>query len=481
MNRQNILRKENSIRLEYIIEVLSGALIATVLYYQLDSVIGRMVIGSIPVLLLSAYLMQRTTRVFDIRRITIPAFWYLTYLPMIYFPSFVVFYRLDAASKYPYFFAVQSVMITVPLGIWAVNRICRFDQNSIRHYFNAPVQERKPGIAKLFIYTVLLSVALFFAIIYIIGLDNIPLLYMFKNPGASQEVTVLREESFKLLDPRWSSASSTHLFYIYLFLRTLIFPFFILLSFGYFFISRDLKWFFLFIITLIAGVIYAATSLARAPVAAIFLRLSFAFYLIKQGRLGKKMLVVCMVLILLFPLMVTKLGYGTNVDALDAIKRVFIRLCYTPAADLHDYFEIFPEHHDYVYGQALLKPILILFGLPNFYIENYVYRFKYPNSIETGHSNAAFQSNLHADFGALGVLIGGFLTGMLMQGIQIYILRRKKTIVSIASYSFFIYAFWVLNMGSITSVLFVNGVIPVVFLILLFLWLEDILIGAVSR
>jgi hypothetical protein len=61
-------------------------------------------------------------------------------------------------------------------------------------------------------------------------------------------------------------------------------------------------------------------------------------------------------------------------------------------------------------------------------------------------------------------LFGGILVGMLMQWIQISLIRNKKDIYNIALYAFMLYAFWVLNSGSVTSVVFVNGVIPVLLL-----------------
>jgi hypothetical protein len=69
---------------------------------------------------------------------------------------------------------------------------------------------------------------------------------------------------------------------------------------------------------------------------------------------------------------------------------------------------------------------------------------------------------LNADFGLVGVLGGGVVAGMLMQGVHILLTRSTKTILNMAIYSFMVYAIWVLNFGSITSVLFVNGVLPVV-------------------
>jgi lipopolysaccharide export LptBFGC system permease protein LptF len=50
---------------------------------------------------------------------------------------------------------------------------------------------------------------------------------------------------------------------------------------------------------------------------------------------------------------------------------------------------------------------------------------------------------------------------MLMQGVQIHLARQRKTILAAAVFAFMMYAFWVLNFGSITSVLGTNGVIPV--------------------
>jgi oligosaccharide repeat unit polymerase len=461
------LLKEN--RLAFILYL---AALCTVVFFS-TSEFALILISSAPVFVFSIYLMQRAVSAFNITRLTIPAFWYLTYLVMIYFPSFFVFHDLTGPGRHAYLFAVQSAMITVPLGILAVNRWCGFDKEWINTYFTGPVQEQAPRGEKLLVYALFLSFAVASVWVYLASLETIPLLYMLQHPGEVERLIVLREESFKLLDPRWGGSGSTPIFYIYLFLRTLVFPFLIMVSLGYLLISRDGRWLCLFLVTSVTGILYAASSIARAPVAAIVLRVAFFLYVFKQGRLGKKTIAVLLACMLMFPFVVTKMAYGGGgVNLLEALKKVAVRLTYTPAADLYDYFEIFPAHHDYLYGQAFLKPVLVALGSDHFYIENYVYKYRYPTGVASGHSNAAFQSNLHADFGVVGVLLGGFLVGILMQGIQIYILRREKTVLNIALYSFMVYAFWVLNMGSVTSVLFVNGVIPVFLLVLLFNGME---------
>jgi hypothetical protein len=119
----------------------------------------------------------------------------------------------------------------------------------------------------------------------------------------------------------------------------------------------------------------------------------------------------------------------------------------------------------YQYGGTLVKPILHLLGIPYFYIENYVYLYQFPQGLPSGHANAAFISNLHADFGLPGVVLGGVLTGALMQGVQIWLARSAKTTFTIALYAFMMYAFWVLNFGSVTSVLGTNGVVAVLLMV----------------
>jgi hypothetical protein len=420
----------------------------------------QLLVGSGLVLILSIWLMHKTLRIFDTQRITIPTLWYLTYLPMIFFPAFLVFYIQPEPYRQTYIFAVVSVLLTVPLGIILANLIFRFRMKELDEYFSSPVIVNGSGYMWVVFFLIFL-VTLGLVLHYFRSVGTVPLLHMLQNPGEAQELAVLREEAFKLMDPRWNTSDSTILFYVFLFLRTLVFPFIIVSALGYYLWSRKKKWLMLFLAILIVGGGYAASSIARAPVAALVMRVMFFLYLFKGGKLSKKAIVVLIILMLAFPLLVTALAYSSDVGILNGLGSVIKRLFYTPAWGLYYYFEIFPAHHDFLYGQAFAKPILLVLGQPYFYVENFVYLYMSPGGIPSGHENDAFISNLHADFGVVGVLLGGVLTGVFMQSLQIYLARKKKSILNITLYSFLVYAFWVLNSGSITSVLFVNGVLPV--------------------
>lgn len=430
--------------------------------------LGEWLIPAAAVLVLpfSLWLMHEAVGLFNLQRITVAGAWYYTYLIMLYGPSFQVYLdQDDGPARELFLFSVASALITVPLGLLLANRLLGFGKDEIDRYFRAPLEDRNPGNAlfAVLLITVLLTSSV--ALLYFLQIETIPLLYLFENPGDASTLTELREESFKLLDPRWASASSTPLFYAFLFLRTLVNPYLMVVLLGYWLSSRSTRWALLFVAGAGVSLFYAGASLARAPVAALFLRMLFFVYLFVGGRLSMKLIVPGLVAILFFPVMVTELAYGQELNLIDAIYRVWLRLTYTDAWGLYKYFEAFPASHDFLYGHTLIKPVLQFLALPYFYIENYVYLYSFPGTnIATGHMNAAFQSNLWADFGIVGVLVGGVAIGVILQGIFIHVVRQPKTVLYLAVYSFLVYAFYVLNFGSITSILIVNGALPVLFL-----------------
>ena len=256
----------------------------------------------------------------------------------------------------------------------------------------------------------------------------------------------------------------TYLFYFYLFNRTLVFPVLILVTLGYFLHTRKKKWLFLFLAVLLVGGFYAISQLSRAPIAAIIMRILVFLLLFYRGDVNLRKLVLAALLMLSYPLIVT-MTYVSDRTILDGILAVVIRLTYTPAEDLYYYFEIFPTHHVYLYGETLIKPFLKLLELDYFYIENWVALYISPRGLDSAHANAAFISNFHADFGLPGVFVGGLITAMAIQWIQIKLFRWEKSVYNMTIFAVFIYSIWALNFGSITSVLFVNGVIPVFLLI----------------
>jgi len=453
--------KIHEIRFIYLISIIGLSIfLITAIFYFLNK-IGYIL--SLGILLASLWLMQKSVNIFNIKQLTIPGFFYISYIIMIFFPSF--FIAIDKAPPYrnSYLLAVNSVLLTVPLGSFISNFIFRFKIREIKLFFSKPIEELIPSYHIRVVFGIFLAGSLVIMFFYLREVKTIPLFFALKNPGAYSELVLLREESFKLLE--------TPLKYPYAWLRVFIFPFLVILALGYYLNTRNRGWLLFFYVSLLLGVFYAGLSLAKMPVAALFLIIFLFIYVYKAGNLKIKFIVLSLCLIFLFPFSIILIKYhGMGIGFVGALKAIIRRLFKVPAMTLYYYFEIFPEQVGYLYGRSIGRLSNIM-GWKYFNTANFVFRYIFPKGIETGQTNAAFIGNLHADFGIVGVIIGGVFAGFLMQSIQIFLLRKRKTILNLAVYSFLIFAFWLLNITALPVVLLSNGVI----LVLIFPWIIRIL------
>lgn len=504
----------------------------------------------------SLWLAERAIGLTDMRRQTISSFWFLTYLVMIFWPAFLVYADQEGPHRDAFLFSAASALVMVPAGVLLALRLTGSSRAERDAFFTRPLP--RPGTA-MFVVCVAIAVAIVGSIaLYFTMLTEIPLLYVLRYPGCDLVLAQLREETFKLLDPRWNAEAATPLFYLFLPLRTIIDPFVVAALFAAWVVTRERRWFWLFIVVFVAATLYAASSLARAPTAALVLRMFFVFYILRAGLVGWRSAALWAAAVVAFPLLVTSAAYRPGpppadcgpaaarvpeiaaivlidpyralevapphatpgplstapvavptvppagpgavqataappapvtapprvhpVSGLgDAAGQVVRRLSYTEAFALYTYFRVFPAEHDWLWGQTLLKPLFRLWG-GDFYVENFVYQRTYPTSpIPTGHLNAAFQSNFYADFGLPGVLGGGLITGAVMGLIEVYLWRRRKTFLELATFAVLVYAFWVLHSGSLTSVLISNGALLVLIIPPAMRFGERILVRVRSR
>jgi oligosaccharide repeat unit polymerase len=401
------------------------------------------------VVLISWALTRGCFDLFDSRRVTIGTFWYLTYLAMIFFPAFFVYADQEGPYRSTFLFAVESVLITVPVGWWMANRYFHFCKGDVERFFARPIDsmDRSPQVYKR--VGLLLVILTLLTGLYMQEAPTIPLFYLLRNPGDYKQLVLLREDSFKLLD--------SPLKYVYALARGVGFPLLILVSFGAALRKRDnKKWRTMFLISLTMGIFFASLSLAKAPVAYIFLVLTVFLYLFRGGLLSRRMVATFLVLILLFPIGVILAVSSEDTTLAMALASTGTRLLYQPAAGVYYYFEVFPSHMPYLKGRSIGK-LSWLLGDSYFDTPNYVGLYENPDAVDSVNANAAFIADLNADFGMWGVILGGVLAGFIMESIQIYLFRRRKTVVSLAVSAFLMVAFWNLNSTSLPVVLASNG------------------------
>lgn len=408
---------------------------------------------SILVCALSIWMMHGLVDVFNLKRVNICSFFYLIYLAIILIPGFFVFRDETTASRMRYLFGIESVLITVPAGIFLANQILRFRRQEIAAYFDARVDEEPGEESSLGVFVALLVVGLLFVAVNIRQMPAIPLLYLIRNPGEALTVATLREDAFKLLD--------SPLTYVYYIFRGSVFPFLAMVALGRYRVGKEAIWRNLFWISFLCGVGYAALTIEKSPVAT-FIGLLFLFsYLLKGGRLNKRAALVFPILFLSFPATVILLAYkgtegGTVMGLLQAIGD---RIFFGPAKIVYAYFELFPTLIPYQHGASLVK-LAHLLGWQTIDIPNVVglYVNGGLGGLSSVSANGCFIGNLNADFGTPGVVIGGVLAGLVMQMVSIYFLRRPKTATNLAGHAACMWSFGLLVASPLPTVLLSGGV-----------------------
>ena len=411
-----------------------------------------LVLLSIGIVAISLWMMHRLIGLFNLKRVTIPAFFYFLYLSVILTPGFFIFQGEVTPSRWRFLFGIESVLIALPLGVWLAIVFLGGGKQRVEAFFSRPVDAEPLGPQAARLFWVFLVCAAALIAINLEQMPAIPLLYLIRNPGEFLTAALLREGSFKLLH--------SHLIYAYYVLRGTIFPFLILAAYGRYRQHGGKTWSRLFWISLGLGVLYASLTIEKSPVAAIFGILFVFSYLFRGGRLGRTTSIAAPALFLSFPLAIVLLAYhGTNGGTVTgAIQAIGQRLFYSPAQIVYAYFEIFPSIIPFQHG-ATITTLAGLLGAKTMDIPNAV--GMYMNSgadLDTITANACFIGNLNADFGLPGVVIGAIVAGFLMQALSAYFYTKRKTVVALAAYAICMWAFGMLVTTPLPMTLLSGGV-----------------------
>jgi oligosaccharide repeat unit polymerase len=400
----------------------------------------------------SLWMMQRVVGLFNLRQVTIPAFFYFLYIAIILIPGFFIFNDEITPSRWRFLFGIESVVVTVPIGIWFASLFLGFRRQETADYFRRPVALEPLGAPAKRIYIAFLVLGFVLVLMNLWETPAIPLIYLIHNPGDFLTAAILREDSFKILN--------SHFTYAYYVLRGTVFPFLIMVAFGRYRRQKQAFWKRLFLTALFLGILYAAITIEKSPVAAIFGLLGVFYYLFKGGKLGKVAALVLPLLFLAFPLIVLLLAYdgskgGTLSGALQAIG---YRLFYSPAQVVYGYFEVFPAVIPFQHGASIVK-LAHLMGWKAVDIPNLVGLYMTDGQdLDTITANSCFIGNFNADFGLPGVVLAGVLAGFLMQFVNVHLCRQRKTVVNLAAYAICMWAFGMLVASPLSTVLLSGGV-----------------------
>jgi oligosaccharide repeat unit polymerase len=396
-------------------------------------------------------MMQSMCRVLDIRRITIPGFWFLTYLALVGLPALAASYAFPPALAHTVLGAILATLFTVPLGMKLANVATRFRHEEIARFYKRPVVPTgdTPRVTAAFL--ILLGIACCFATGYLVEAPALPLVSLVTGDASGSELLLLREDAFKLLQSPFQ--------YAYTVVRAVLFPILVAVSLAQALATRRRLWYLLAGVTSIIGLSYASLAIAKAPPAIILLVGFLLVYVYRAGRLPVTAVLGAAAVVLAFPVFVILgLSRGTGTDVWVVLAALFRRLFILPGEILHVYFEIFPAHHPYLHGASVGRLAWVQ-GVAPFDLGNYVFLYMYPDGMITGGAPAAFPGPLNADFGPLGVVLGGIIAGFLMQVAQVYLCRRVKSPVTVGVFAYMVFAFAQVNLTALTTVLLSGGVV----------------------
>ena len=348
-------------------------------------------------------------------------------------------------------FAVQTISIAAYLKLTPQTQYKNFMQNE-------PVVDSSTtqNLVIFLLFATLLTV--FVAIIFADTVGFSFLEAVIRKAGDEFFFIEAREASFKWLDPRIGRQEGTEFFYLLLGLRMWVLPIAVIVSIFLLFSKTNFIVKCVALVEIALSLLLLSSNFARAPVAAVMLRLTVFVSVFNFSSRAKIIAIIAFGIAVLVPISITSTIYGENMVA--GAERIALRLIRQPAYDVYQYFLFCGNNIAFAEGELLLRPIKSVLGLPNVYIENIIYHHIYPPpKIFSGHNNAAFISNAFCDFSAAGVIFFSALSSILSVSLFQWFARGPKTPMNLILFSCICYQVWIFNFGSINSVLLANGLI----------------------
>lgn len=394
---------------------------------------------------------------------------FVLFVTVITIPSLSIFIAsqlrpTDNSAELKLWALSQGATLTMTLGVIYATWTLKLTRSETVKY-----QTYKIGTPSAVTYRIMRFVwipCLIIIAAYVILLDGrIPLLYLITNPGDARTLVDLREESFKTL------GVSPLFVYLFHWMRSLILPILASVTLLMWKTTRSKSWRNWFIFYCLVTLIYAGLSSAKFPVAAAttVMVLSYLFWAGFQRVKGR--LPFLLVAVLFFPLFETTFKYNRGLSGfLEGLYFVVVtRILEIPSRALLLYFQAFPLPEGFLGGRSI-RLVSIIIGQPFFNTANYVYLWREGDArVTTGLANAAFIGNLYADFGPIGVLVGAFLVGVLLQCVYIIFIRRKKSILAVAIHAAIIVLFLKLAISPAPPILLGDGGLLAVAFALVFL------------
>lgn len=393
--------------------------------------------------------------------LSIPSIAFLSFSIFIAIPSIYIFYTEVGQVRYHYLFSIVSFYFLVPIGFLIGQSFFNLTNSKISHFI-IPIINKKSLFNFNLLNQSLIIIIIISVILYILRSSTFPLIDLIKSPGDYLKASLTREESFKLLK------ITTIEKYLFNWLRNLFLPIIVILNLLISKMKYNKLITFNSSIVLILAILINSITLEKSPVAALFLSI-FGMLFLFRDYLKPKHLLFSFLIILSIPISIMALLFWGRPNMVNVIFNSLLnRLFIIPAEVLYQYFEIFPDYHQYLYGTGTnLFSWFFSKGDGTFPLTNYVAKYWWGIEFTSGSANTVFLGNFWAEFGFWGIIFSTIVVGFLLHLLSWMILefvdyQFNFTYILLSSIllPIFIFNFFSSN---ITTIFFTRGLLILLF------------------
>lgn len=312
-------------------------------------------------------------------------------------------------------FIVSYSIVCIPLSMILVSKILKFyPAVELNRYLSTPTTTlMHPNDTPVF-HIILISV-IFVTASSLISIQDAPILSLHESPQQLAIMRVdysLRYEGSKLLKNIISTSFSKLLSYITL---------------CYSLVTRDKRWYLLFIISFLCSTIMQASSLAKAPVALYFFSFLFVYFYVRAKMSIKYItffIIISLILLLIFYVLTEATILPHSYQYIfGSEENILTRGIFGQIIGLPNYLEIFPRLHPYLLGSELQILRFLGFNSDTSARIAMLYSFRGDGA---GVQNTFFQGSAYANFGFLGVALAPIWVGAVLQVFNYVLLRLPK-------------------------------------------------------
>lgn len=360
-----------------------------------------------------------------IRIISIPSTVIATYTVFISIPSIYVLMIQDHPSESAYFYSILLFYYLFPAGLFLGQLYRKIDFSESWSILGTEAETENGDSVFYEIGLVLFSICVLILGMYLLRVDQIPLVELLKNPGGNAKFALMREDALKTLHMTFIEK------YLFHWLRSLFIPFGIVSTLFLANYYKLKKYKILFGAFLIMGLFVNSLTLEKSPLAAIFLSIA-GFIFLKKRKMKPHFVLMLLVIIMSGPVLISYFLFADRPDVYEVLLWSYInRILITPAEVLFYYFQFFPERHEFLLGRATqLFSWMTAEGIFN--VSNYVMKLWWNNPTSTGSANAHYLGLYWASFSWWGVTLATVFFGFITHLFQWKILtvsRYKKNLI----------------------------------------------------